>query len=140
VTSIVPAPRPTEIAQPFWAALLEKRIVIQRCKSCGTFIHNPKIRCPSCHGVDLGWASAPNSGSIYSFTVVHRPLNEAFAGNVPYVIGLVELDEVKVRLLTNIVNCDVEGIAVGDRVQAVFPKVSGNFTVFAFQPVESRTS
>ncbi|MEX2540682.1 MAG: Zn-ribbon domain-containing OB-fold protein [Trueperaceae bacterium] len=137
MTSRVPAPQPTQLAQPFWDALLEQRILIQRCNSCGNLIHNPKIRCPNCHGADLGWANCPTSGRIYSYTVVHRPLNDAFADNVPYVIGLVELDEVKVRLMTNIVNCDEEALEIGERVNAVFPKVADDFTVFAFEPAMS---
>ena len=45
--------------------------------------------------------------------------DDTWAGDVPYVVAVVELDEGP-RLLANIVEASTGSLAVGDRVEAVF--------------------
>ncbi len=65
--------------------------------------------------------------------MVRRTANPAFAPLVPYVYGLVDLDEGP-RLTTNVVGCPVEDVAVGLRVQVRFEDVEGSGTVVLFEP------
>ncbi len=46
--------------------------------------------------------------------------DDTWAGDVPYVVAVVELDEGP-RLLTNLVESDPDRLSIGDRVQVVFP-------------------
>jgi uncharacterized OB-fold protein len=39
------------------------------------------------------------------------------------------------RMIANIVDCDPESVAVGDKVQVVFDKVSDTFAVPRFAPL-----
>jgi uncharacterized OB-fold protein len=52
---------------------------------------------------------------VHSFVVFHRVYHPAFAGEVPYVVALVELDEGP-RLLSNIIDVEPPRIRCGMHV------------------------
>lgn len=57
-------------------------------------------------------------GTIYTFTVNHQQWVE---DQSPYVIAIVELEEQQgLRLTTNVVNCDVDEMAIGASVVVRF--------------------
>ena len=59
-------------------------------------------------------------GTVWTFTEVHVAFyDDTWAGDVPYVVAVVELDEGP-RLLANIVEADTGSLAIGNRVEAVF--------------------
>ncbi|MCA1711942.1 MAG: OB-fold domain-containing protein [Actinobacteria bacterium] len=95
-----PLPPVTSDTQAWWDATREQRLLVQHCTSCGVHQHYPRALCTSCGATDLTFDDATGTGSIISFTVVHRAPSESFAP--PYVVALVRLDE-SVQLLTNIV-------------------------------------
>lgn len=96
--------------EPFWLACLERRLVVQRCKSCGHHQFYPRPFCLSCEATSLEWVEAKGSGTIYSLTTIRLPVTEELPP--PYLLALVDLDEGP-RLLTNI---EGETAAIGDRV------------------------
>ena len=52
--------------------------------------------------------------------------------------GVIELDGTQgagARMIVNIVDCDPETVAIGDRVQVVFERVSDTYAVPRFTPV-----
>jgi uncharacterized OB-fold protein len=55
---------------------------------------------------------------------------------LPYVIAYVELDEGP-RVLTNVVDCDPETVAVGQPVQVVFHRSPKGAAVYRFAPIPS---
>jgi uncharacterized OB-fold protein len=60
-------------------------------------------------------------GSLYSFATVDRLFHAGFAADLPYVVGLVELDEqAGVRMLTNIVEAASADLRVGMAVEVTF--------------------
>jgi uncharacterized OB-fold protein len=127
-----PVPIPSSIAEPFWDALRQRRFVLQHCSHCERYIHNPKLRCPTCHSAELTWRPAPQSGTVHSFTVVHRAPSPAFAPFVPYVVALVDLDGVGIRMLSNVVASEIAEVSIGTRVDLDFDDVTDDFTVFRF--------
>jgi uncharacterized protein len=129
-----PAPEVTKHAAPFWAAARERRLVIQHCPKCGQYQHYPRPWCTNCLNDNLEFVESPGFGTIYTFTVIRRAANPAFAGRVPYVLAFVDLDE-GVRFVSNIVDCDPDAIAIGQRVQARFEDVDDEHTVVLFAPV-----
>lgn len=57
-------------------------------------------------------------GEVFSFTVNHQSWD---GSSEPYVIAVVQLDEQDdLRLTTNIIDCDPEEIAIGQRVEVAF--------------------
>jgi uncharacterized OB-fold protein len=71
-------------------------------------------------------------GSVVTFTLNHQPWVPA--PDHPYAIAIVSLDEDPgLRLMTNIVGCPAEEVAIGMRVQVVFEENEDVF-VPLFEP------
>src|SRR5437764_3745368 len=116
----------------FWAATAEGRLLLKRCDTCGTVIWYPRSLCPDCHGTDTSWFEASGQGTVYSYTVNYRG-DGPWKDVAPYVIAYVELDEGP-RVMTNIVDCDVDSVSIGQRVSAVWDDTGQGNAVLRFRP------
>jgi len=128
-----PLPRPTPTSRPFWDALREGRIDIQRCDDCNAWVFYPRVRCNHCLSDRLTWHTVPGRGRLYTFTVARVPTAPHFAGQVPQCLGVVELDE-GIRMTTTLVDCAPDDLSVGMRVEPVFDAVSDEVTMLRFRP------
>ena len=57
---------------------------------------------------------------------------------MPYASGIIELDGTQgagARMIANIIDCDVETLKIGDRVEIVWEHVSDEMAVFRFRPI-----
>jgi len=105
--------------EPFWAAAKEGVLKFRRCTACAKPNWYPRAVCPYCFG-DTDWEASKGTGEIYSVSVTRR------AGPIPYAIAYVRLDE-GVTMLTNITDCDLDSLKIGQRVKLVFkPTEDGN--------------
>lgn len=77
----------------FWDGVARDELHIKRCRACDRLWHPKRIVCTHCGSSDLGWHRADGGGEVYSFSEVHRAPTPAFAGSVPYALGLVKLSE-----------------------------------------------
>jgi uncharacterized OB-fold protein len=138
VTAIDPAsskplPEPSALAQPFWAALRNGQLQLQRCTGCGHFNHPPRITCPKCHGKSLVWTEVAPRGTVYSYTIVHRAPMPCFKADVPYAVALVDIEGTPARLLSNL-SGPLDQVRVGMPVDVVFERASDEITLFKFAP------
>lgn len=88
-----PAPQRDRDSAFFWAGLRAEQLLLQRCSSCEHHRFPPLPACPRCGETQSRIDSSPGAGHLYSWIVVHRGFSDAFADDVPYTIGVVELDE-----------------------------------------------
>lgn len=110
-----------EPTRPFWEAAARGEVVIPRCAGCAAWIWYPQPRCPGCGGQELAWTAISGRGTLFSWAVVRRVFVPAFAGEVPYVTGLVSLaEDPAVRLVTRLVDCSPESLRVDLPVRVVF--------------------
>jgi uncharacterized OB-fold protein len=113
-----PAPIVSPETKPYWDATAEGKLVLPKCQNCGSVNWYPKVFCPVCGKFGVDWIDAAGTGTIYTFAITRRGLGVgAHAG--PYVLAYVELDE-GIRMMTNIVDADLEKLAIGDKVEVVF--------------------
>ena len=127
-----PLPKPDRDSAVYWDAARRHELVLQRCNSCHRFRFYPRSVCPHCLSDEFEWQTASGRGHIYSFTVIHRSPSPAFRDRVPYVLALVELEE-GVRMMTNIVGCDPEAVAIGEAVEVTFDDVTDEVTLPKFR-------
>ena len=120
-------PQPNPGDEPFFAVAAQGRLLIKRCADCGEHHYYPRPLCPFCLGERTEWVEAQGTGSIYTFSVTRR------AGPTPYAIAYVTLDE-GVTMMTNIVDCDLDAIRIGQRVRVVFKPTDGGPPVPMFAP------
>lgn len=126
----IPPPEPDADSLPYWTALRERRVVVQRCRGCGHAQLYFRAICTACWSRDLEAAPAAGSGTVYSFTIVHSVGEPALAAELPYALALVELDEGP-RVMTRIEG-DPETVGIGDRVEATFRDI-GEQTLLYFR-------
>ena len=69
------------------------RLHLQRCTECATWRHPPRFRCASCGSGAWAWEPASGRGRVFTWTVTHRPVDPAYARELPYAVVVVELDE-----------------------------------------------
>jgi uncharacterized OB-fold protein len=131
----LPAPPPavSPDAKPFWDGSAEGRLLLQRCRGCETVVWYPRAFCPHCHAGELDWFEASGRGTVYSFTIVRRGAPDAYRDAGPYVLAYVELEEGP-RLLTNLVDCDMDEIRIGDEVRVVFHPTGEGPALVRFRP------
>jgi hypothetical protein len=72
------------------------------------------------------WLQASGRGTVYSYSIMRR-------APVPYAIAYVTLEE-GVTMLTNIVDCDLDAIRIGQAVTVVFKPTEGGPPVPMFAP------
>jgi hypothetical protein len=128
-----PLPAPSPLSEPYWQALREGKVRIQRCSACDGYVFYPRPHCPACLSKELGWVDVSGRGKLYSYTIVRRAMNPAFADDVPYVYAIVELEEGP-RLMTNVVNCSPDDVRVDMPVRAVFDSVTPEVSLLRFEP------
>ena len=113
-----PLPFASWESRGFWEGAGRGALVLQRCEACGLVPPRPRGVCAPClAGSALTHFTASGSGEIYSFTVTEQNQAKGFAEACPYVMAYVKLNEGP-RLLTVIVDCDPDDVAVGARVVA----------------------
>ena len=116
-------PRPDlsdAVAEPYWEAAARHELMIPRCTGCGLVFFPPRRFCPGCWGDELTWERMGGGGTVWTFTEVHVAFyDDTWADDVPYVVAVIELDEGP-RMMANIVDPDMDRLAIGDRVEAVF--------------------
>ncbi len=113
--------------EPYFEAAAQGRLLVKKCADCGEVHHYPRGACPFCLSPNVAWQDAKGTGTIYTYSVTRR------AGPVPYCIAYVTLDE-GIMMLTNIVDCDIDTVRIGQRVKVTFKKTSGGVSVPMFAP------
>jgi hypothetical protein len=131
-----PLPVPDADSLPFWEGCARHELLAQRCLDCGAFRWPPRGLCPRCLSWQAEWTRLSGRGVVASFVVVHRATNQAFAGDVPYVIARITLEGSgdQVQLLSNVVGCGWEDVRVGMPVEVVFDDVTPEHSLPKFRP------
>lgn len=122
----IPAPVVGPETRPFWDAAAQGRLLVKTCAACGERHYYPRSLCPFCGSDRTEWSPASGRGQIYSFSVMRRV-------PAPYAIAYVTLEE-GVTVMTNIVDCDLDAIRIGQAVRVVFKPTEGGPPVPMFTP------
>jgi uncharacterized OB-fold protein len=130
---IYDAPPVTAESARFWQEAASRRLAMPYCDRCARWIWFPAARCDRCGGTPA-WTAMAGTGRLLSYAIERRATMPRWQERVPYVIGLVRLDE-GVTLLTNIVDCAPEQLAIGVPVRVGFePTTDPGLFVPVFTP------
>jgi uncharacterized protein len=142
-----PPPVPSDpLTDFFWAGARQGRLMIQRCQTCGTYIHLPRPICRACRSFDLAPEQVSGQGTVYTFTETHRPFHPFFVDRVPYLLAAVELEEqAGLRVLSNLVGMDGPdgsgiGPSIGMAVEVDFEWLSPELAIPVFRPAVGATA
>lgn len=110
---------------PYWEAAAAGRLLLKHCRACGKTHYYPRPLCPFCLSDATEWREACGRGTVYSWSVERR-------AKPPYAIAFVTLAEGP-TLLTNLVDVDLDTLAIGQAVELVFETREG-LPVPVFKP------
>ena len=133
IQPVKPSPQPNELSRPYWEAAAEGRLVLQCCSDCGKVRVYPRLLCDACYSNAVHWKPATGRGTLHSWTVAHHAFHPAFAGDLPYTLVTVDLED-GVRALGRWNGGDTP-LALGLAVQGRFePREGGVDLVFVAEP------
>jgi uncharacterized OB-fold protein len=112
----IPAPQVDPTNGAVWEAARQGRLLIGLCRDTGKHFWYPRGVSPFTLSTNVELVEAKGTGTVYSFTVLRT--------KQPYCLAYVELEEGP-RMLTNIVDCDLDTVRIGQRVKLVFKPTEG---------------
>lgn len=130
---LVAPPAPDADSAFFWAGLREHKLLLQKCDACARFRFPPMPSCPYCASMKSSVHAAKGNGTVYSWIVVRRAFDPAFAADVPYILATVDFDEGG-RTVGRLVGTETP--AFGMRVSAAYADHPA-WTELRFQPLKA---
>lgn len=123
---------PSSFTRPYWEATRDRRLVIQYSEQMNGYQFFPMPI--SRQGVrrDAVWREVEPVGQLFAYTITRRGVGP-FRGHEPYVVATVTLDA-GVRIVTNLVDCPFEHIAIGMRVAGVWHPLPDGTHLLMFRP------
>jgi len=133
-----PLPELTVQNEFFWTAGGDGVLRIQECRDCAALIHPPQPVCRYCRSHKMGVRDVSGNATLSAFTVNHR---FGFPDlPPPYVVAQVAVvEDPRVRLTTNIVECDPDELQLGQTVEVVFEKIEDVWLPL-FRPTAEKTT
>ena len=130
----IPGPKPTIDDKVFWDYCQQRELRFQRCAACRRFRHPPTPVCPQCRSFESEWVRAPDTGVVFSFTIVHHAAHPAVSAVTPYNVVIVDFPECDhTRLVSNLIDATPEEIRVSMPVALVWETAGNGMIVPRFK-------
>lgn len=102
--------------------LAKGKILGVKCAGCQRVIVPPRTVCGTCHDDMNDWVEVGPEGVLENYTVARVTIQDGdiIDADAPYVIGQVKLEGADSLLTAKVVTEDLESLALGMRVRAVF--------------------
>ncbi len=126
-TRELPAPLITPETQPYFDGSARGVLMLKYCDACQRHHHYPRALCPFCFSGRTRWTEASGRGTIYTFSVLR------LGTPTPFALAYVQLAEGP-RMMTNIVDCDLDSLAVGTPVRLVCKPATDGTMIPMFTP------
>ena len=123
----LPAPLINPESGRYFEAAKQGTLLVGKCHECGEYHYYPRALCPHCFSDRTEWVPAKGTGTIYSYSTMHRGVP------VPYTIAYVTLDE-GVSMMTNLVDFAPGSLGIGQAVRVLFREAEGGIKVPVFTP------
>jgi uncharacterized OB-fold protein len=128
------APEADLDSAPFWAAVREHRLIVERCGECAAYRFPARPICPRCHSWRSAWTEVSGRGRVLSWVVTHHVTHPAFVRQLPYPVLLVELAEQPGLAMYGNLRPPDAPITSGMPVRAVFEDLTDAVTLVQWAP------
>jgi uncharacterized OB-fold protein len=118
------------MSAPWWAALGEGRLLVQRNPVSGTWQWYPRGHCLDDLSIKPEWVQVSGHGTLFTYSVIHRGHSRLAA---PYVCALVELAEGPL-MLSQLHGIAFDEITIGMDVSVAFVEVDSSTSLPVFRP------
>lgn len=90
---------------------------------------------PECRAADADWKQLSGRGTVYTYTIVHRPI--AAGQPLPTIIAVIALEDAGgVRMISNVVGATPEAVTIGAPVEVVWEDMSAEIAIPRFRLME----
>jgi len=97
-------------------------LIGSECTNCDGVYFPPRVICPKCRRKgNIETIQFKGKGKIHSFSIVETPTDD-FKTIAPYAVAIIELEE-GAKLTSQLVECNLDEIEIGDPVEMVFRKI-----------------
>jgi uncharacterized OB-fold protein len=120
----------------FYDRLREGRLSTTRCPKDGGLHWPPRTACPQCHTEELAWVDLPERGRIYAFSAVLGGAPLGMEAEVPFAVGLVDLDGVPLRLFGRIEGRPWTELKIGGPVHVETYDIGDGRTFYRFRSAD----
>jgi uncharacterized protein len=129
---------PDPLTTFFFDAAKQRELHIQRCQSCGTYIHLPRPICRACHSFDLAPERVSGRATLYTYTVGNKAFHPFFVDRIPFLVATVALvEQERLHLISNLVGIDEADVQIGMELEVDFEDLSSELTIPVFRPATS---
>jgi len=119
----------------FWDGIKQHKLVFQKCKDCGLFVHRPRPMCPRCLSTEKEWVASEGKGKVYAW-VNFVYANAAYPGiKVPYAVAVIEMVE-GVRMISDIYDVPPDEVYIGMPVEIMYDDIADDLTLPKFKKRE----
>ena len=109
----------------FWREIPQRyNLIGNQCGACNRIYFPPRESCPYCRRKSMDKmknVKLSGKGKIVTYSIIHVA-PEQFEGQAPYPIAVIKLDEGP-RITAQIVDCDIDDVKIGMKVQSTFRKI-----------------
>jgi uncharacterized OB-fold protein len=124
----------TEFEKPFWDALQNEKLMVQKCPECGNIQFPPSPVCTNCLSKEVKWSDCSGKATLWSKVAFHK----AYLGpydDVPYSVAIAKLEEGPI--VTGRISVEVAAnIQIDSPMIATFVKTDDGTVIVEFVPVE----
>jgi len=120
----------------FFDRLREGRLSTTRCRRDGELHWPPRTACPRCRSDDLEWVDLPDRGHVYAFSAVLAGAPLGMEDDIPFAVGLVDLEGVPLRIFGRIEGRPWASLRIGEPVRTESYDIGGGRVFYRFRTVE----
>lgn len=109
-----------------YRALMQRRLTINRCGECGTWIYPHRPLCPACLSWNVTSTEVSGKGTLHMWTMIHQSRDPDNPLMEPIVTAAVELAEQPgLRYLSHIIGCSHDALKHDMPLQLCWTKIAG---------------
>ena len=117
---------------PFWQGCRDGVFRLHRCERCGR-CYWPASCCVEHGSQNMAWFDASGRGTLYTYTVMHHAYTPTMKDKVPYVVGVVQLQEGPF-FHSNVIDCPLAEIRIDMPVQVTMQAQADGLVLPMFKP------
>jgi len=120
----------------FFDRLREGRLSTTRCARDDLLLWPPRTACPRCHTEELEWVDLPDRGRLYAFSAVLVGAPLGMEKDVPFSVGLVDLEGAPLRLFGRIEGRPWNELEIGAAVRVESYETDDGRVYYRFRATE----
>lgn len=126
-------PKPSVYSEPFWKALNEEQLFLQKCQDCGKFQYPPGPVCSNCLSENYTWVKVSGKAKVWSKVGMWKKYLLQYP-DTPYYVVLAELKE-DLLVFGRITKENYLKVNFDSELRLVYYRTEDNSVLIGFEPV-----